>query len=439
MRPQKLFTRSALAAAVALLSSANAYAAGFQLNEFSAAGLGRAFSGEGAMIDTPASASRNPAVLSTFDRPALSVGGIYIDPGVDITGTSPTGQSLNAHNIAPSALIPNLHYVQPLNDHWSIGASATSNYGLATEFSDNYTAGAFGGTTDLMTANFNLSTAYRLNQQWSFGLGVNAVYAKAKIERYAGDLPLIIGSKLPPKYQNIAMGIQPNTQIADLKGHTWGYGWNAGILYQIDERNRYALTYRSEVKLDFKGDYSSALPSKANPILGLIGLPMGSDGQIIPGKLSMTLPAMLEVSGYNRVAPQWAIHYSLAYTTWSQFKELKATDNGNDTLFQKDEQFHDAYRMALGATYYYDDNWTFRGGVAFDATPVPAEHRSISIPDQNRAWLSGGFSYAFNRDLSVDVGASYMHGSHVNFKEGPYQFRSVGKAWLYGANVNYAF
>ncbi|AOV96362.1 long-chain fatty acid transporter [Edwardsiella hoshinae] len=432
MRPQKLFTRSALAAAVALLSSANTYAAGFQLNEFSAAGLGRAFSGEGAMIDTPASASRNPAVLSTFDRPALSVGGIYIDPGVDITGTSPTGRSLNAHNIAPSALIPNLHYVQPLNDRWSIGASATSNYGLATEFSDDYTAGAFGGTTDLMTANFNLSTAYRLNPQWSFGLGVNAVYAKAKIERYAGELGALVG--------------QPaNTMIADLKGHTWGYGWNAGILYQIDERNRYALTYRSEVKLDFKGDYSSALPPSTHltPIMGTIfshlGLPAGSDGQIIPGKLSMTLPAMLEVSGYNRVAPQWAIHYSLAYTTWSQFKELKATNNANDTLFQKDEQFHDAYRMALGATYYYDDNWTFRGGVAFDATPVPADHRSISIPDQNRAWLSGGFSYAFNRDLSVDVGASYMHGSHVNFKEGPYQFRSVGKAWLYGANVNYAF
>ncbi|ACY85286.1 long-chain fatty acid transporter FadL [Edwardsiella piscicida] len=438
MRQKKMFTRSALAAAVALLSS-NVNAAGFQLNEFSAAGLGRAFSGEGAMTDTPASASRNPAVLSTFDRPAISVGGIYIDPGVDITGTSPTGKSLNAHDIAPGAMIPNLHYVQPLNDRWSIGASATSNYGLATEFNDNYTAGAFGGTTDLMTANFNLSTAYRLNQQLSFGLGVNAVYAKAKIERYAGDLPQMLAPKLPQPYQSMAMNIPANTQIADLKGHTWGYGWNAGILYQVDERNRYALTYRSEVKLDFKGDYSSALPANLNPILGVIGLPMGSSGQVIPGKLSMTLPAMLEVSGYNRVASQWAIHYSLAYTTWSQFKELKATDNSNDTLFQKDEQFHDAYRMALGATYYYDDNWTFRGGVAFDATPVPAEHRSISIPDQNRAWLSGGFSYAFNRDLSVDVGASYMHGSHVDFKEGPYTFRSVGKAWLYGANLNYAF
>ncbi len=36
--------------------------------------------------------------------------------------------------------------------------------------------------------NLNLSGAYRLNNAWSFGLGFNAVYARAKIERFAGDL-----------------------------------------------------------------------------------------------------------------------------------------------------------------------------------------------------------------------------------------------------------
>ena len=30
----------------------------------------------------------------------------------------------------------------------------------------------------------------------------------------------------------------------------------------------------------------------------------------------------------------------------------------------------------------YDDNWTFRTGIAFDDSPVPADKRSISIPDQ---------------------------------------------------------
>ncbi|VTR48057.1 Outer membrane flp protein [Serratia fonticola] len=142
---------------------------------------------------------------------------------------------------------------------------------------------------------------------------------------------------------------------------------------------------------------------------------------------------------YNKVAPQWAIHYSMAYTSWSQFQELKATDSNGNTLFQKHEGFRDAYRIALGTTYFYDDNWTFRGGIAFDDSPVPAQNRSISIPDQDRAWISAGTTYAFNKDASVDVGVSYMHGQKVTIKEGPYTFESKGSAWLYGAGFNYRF
>ncbi|WP_279156700.1 long-chain fatty acid transporter FadL [Obesumbacterium proteus] len=425
MRQKNLFTKSALAAAVALLSS-NVNAAGFQLNEFSAAGLGRAYSGEGAMADTPASASRNPALLSMYDRAAISAGGVFIDPDVDITGRSPSGASLDAKNIAPTAWVPNFHYVQPINDQWAVGASATSNYGLATEFNDNYTAGPYAGKTDLTTANMNLSAAYRLNQHFSFGLGFDAVYAKAKLERYAGES----GAKL---------GVPADTQISHLKGDKWGFGWNAGILYEVDENNRYGFTYRSEVKVDFDGDYKSSLPSSLNPAQGMTGLPWGTDGSTIPGSLNLHLPEMWEVSGYNKVAPQWAVHYSLAYTSWSQFKELKATGNNGQTLFQKDEGFKDAYRIAIGTTYFYDDNWTFRTGIAFDDSPVPAGTRSISIPDQDRAWISAGTSYAFNKDASVDVGVSYMHGSKVTINEGPYEFKSEGKAWLYGANFNYAF
>ncbi|AYM91285.1 TPA: long-chain fatty acid transporter FadL [Serratia fonticola] len=440
MSQKNLFTKSALAAAVAIISS-NVYAAGFQLNEFSAAGLGRAYSGEGAMADTAASASRNPATMMMFDRPSLTAGAVFIDPDVNITGTSPSGRSLDAKNIAPTAWVPNLHYIQPLNDQWAVGASVTSNYGLATEYNEGYTAGSVGGTTDLTTANINLSAAYRLNQHFSFGLGFDAVYAKAKIDRYAGDLPLLIAGsgQLPPALAGQVAQIPADTQISHLEGNKWGYGWNAGVLYEVDENNRYGFTYRSEVKIDFDGDYRSSLPSAFNPLLGKLGLPMGTDGNNVPGSLTLNLPEMWEVSGYNKVAPQWAIHYSMAYTSWSQFQELKATDSNGNTLFQKHEGFRDAYRIALGTTYFYDDNWTFRGGIAFDDSPVPAENRSISIPDQDRTWISAGTTYAFNKDASVDVGVSYMHGQKVTINEGPYTFESKGSAWLYGAGFNYRF
>ena len=440
MSQKTLFNKTALAVAVALVST-SAWSAGFQLNEFSSSGLGRAYSGEGAIADDAGNASRNPALIMMFDRPTFSAGAIFVDPGVDITGRSPTGASLNSDNIAPTAWVPNMHFVAPINEQFGWGASVTSNYGLATVFGDNYAAGAFGGKTDLETLNLNLSGAYRLDSHWSFGVGFDAVYAKAKIERYAGDLGKVVAGSgaLPPALARQVAGIPADTQIAYLKGDEWGFGWNAGILYELDKNNRYGFTYRSEVKIDFDGDYKSSLPSAYNQILGNFGLPMGTNGSTTGGSLSLHLPEMWELSGYNKVAPQWAIHYSLTYTSWSQFQELKATNSKGDTLFYKDESFRDAYRIALGTTYYMDDNWTFRTGIAFDDSPVPADKRSISIPDQDRFWLSAGATYAFNKDASIDAGISYMHGQKVTFKEGPYEFSSEGKAWLYGMNFNYAF
>lgn len=129
MSQKTLFTKSALAVAVALISTC-AWSAGFQLNEFSSSGPGRAYSGEGAIADDAGNVSRNPALITMFDRPTFSAGAVYIDPDVDITGHSNlTGQSANAKNIAPTAWVPNLHFVAPINDQFGWGASITSNYG----------------------------------------------------------------------------------------------------------------------------------------------------------------------------------------------------------------------------------------------------------------------------------------------------------------------
>ena len=423
MSQKTLFTKSALAVAVAIIST-QAWSAGFQLNEFSSSGLGRAYSGEGAIADDAGNASRNPALIMMFDRPTFSAGAVYIDPDVNISGKSPyTGRSTDADNIAPTAWVPNAHFVMPINEQFGWGASVTSNYGLATEFNDNYIVG---GKTDLKTVNLNLSGAYRLNDSWSFGVGFNAVYADAKIERYSGEQTAAL-----PKVSQ---------KIASLKGDEWGYGWNAGILYELDKNNRYGLTYRSEVKIDFDGDYKSGIRTQANALPGAgTAFPWGTTNATVPGSLTLNLPEMWELSGYNRVAPQWAIHYSMAYTSWSQFQELKATGTNGQTLFYKEEGFKDSYRIALGTTYYMDKSWTFRTGIAYDDSPVPASKRSISIPDQDRLWLSAGTTYAFNDDASIDVGVSYMHGQKVTVKEGPYTFDSEGKAWLFGTNFNYAF
>lgn len=403
------------------------------LNEYSTSALGRAFSGAGATGDNASEGSRNPAAMMLFDRPALSVGAVYIDPSVDIKGRGPSllGNNLNASDIAPSALVPNAHFIFPINDKWAVGTSMTTNFGLATDFKKNYAAGSIGGKTDLKTVNLNLSGAYRLNDNFSFGLGVDAVYADAEITRHAGDL-----SGIPPLS---SIGATPSTTVAKLKGDDWGYGWNAGMLYEFDKDNRWSLTYRSKVKVKFEdGKFSNEIPVAGG----------GTGGNTVKGKLDLNLPDVWEFSGYNKVAPKWAVHYSAAYTGWSTFKDLTANRSSDGAvLFHKPEHFKDAWRFALGTTYFYDDNWTFRTGIAYDESPVPAKYRSISIPDQDRYWLSAGTTYAFNENASVDLGISYMYGKKVNISEQLVEgneatrtnFKSEGSAWLYGVNFNYTF
>jgi long-chain fatty acid transport protein len=56
-----------------------------------------------------------------FDRPTMSAGAVFVDPGVNVSGTSPTGKSLNADNIALTAWVPNFHFVAPINDQFGWG------------------------------------------------------------------------------------------------------------------------------------------------------------------------------------------------------------------------------------------------------------------------------------------------------------------------------
>lgn len=420
MNQENLLTKLTLAIITTILSS-NLYAAGFQLKEHSAAGLGRAFAGEGAMNDTAAAAGRNPAAMMMFDQPTISVGGTYVSPKIDIKGTSPMGKSLEAGDIAPSAFIPNAHYVHPINNKFALGTSLTSNYGLSTKYAKDYPAGMLAGMTKLTTANLNLNSAYRLNQNFSVGAGFNIVYAKAKLIRHLGEAADV--TPLPR-----------DTEIAYLKGDKWGYGWNLGLLYELNNDNHFALSYRSKVKIDFKGDFHNQLPVNMG----------GTDGVTIPGKLSLKLPDIWELSAYHRVAPQWAVHYSVAYTGWNSFKELVGTGEDGKQLFYKEEGFKNNIFVSIGSTYDYNKDWTFRAGLAYDKSAAPSNHRSISIPDQNRYWITTGTTYHLSSDASVDIGVAYMRGKQVNFTEkvptgGDYKFNAKGSALLFGINTNYSF
>lgn len=436
-----IFKKSLIAATIAL-ATGQVHAAAFQLNEHSASGLGRAYAGEAAIADNASVLARNPAAMTTFDKMAVSVSGTYIKPDVDVEGAinrvDANGNKIakltdaSESGIAPAAFVPASYFIQPLNDQWAWGIGLFSNYGLSTEYSKTFSAGVGAGDTELVTFNINPNIAYRVNEHFSVGAGINAVYGSAELNRFAGLNQ---------------QGLPLDTNVAHLKGDTWGFGWNVGTLYEVNENHRFALTYRSQVDMSFDGDFQGATA-------GIAGIQNGVPTfKTVDGNLKLDLPAQAEFAGYHRLNQQFAVHYSVNWTDWSAFQELKATSSGCNTPGQpgvclnKPEKFKDSTRYSIGGTWYINPAWEARLGFAYDNSPIEAEYRSLSIPDSDRVWYSAGATYHINTDMSVDFGMAYLDGQEVDVNEGlpnhdslnRWQGSSHGNAFLASAQFNMKF
>ncbi|MBA6293818.1 outer membrane protein transport protein [Colwellia sp. MB3u-70] len=390
--------KSILAAAITL-ATFNSYSASFQLNETSASGLGRAFAGDSVIADDAAVLARNPAAMALFDKTSFSLTATYIDPGVNIKGMDAPDMlgadydvsQLDQEGVVPTAIIPAMYFINPVNDTFAYGIGINSNFGLKSEYDNDYAAGSIGGKTDLKTVNANISGSYRVNAQLSLGLGMNLVYGEAELIRHAGSV-LKAGVTIPGVGTLVAP-VPSSTEIVNMAGDDFGYGWNAGVVYEINADHRFALSYRSKVELAFEGEFSGlAVPETA-------------------ASLSVDMPAVTEFSGFHQVTPQWATHYSIMYTQWSSFEKLEAYA-GNELAFEKQENFEDSYRFALGATYDVNPVLALRMGVAFDQSAAE-DYRSISIPDSDRLWYSAGATYQLSSTDSIDFGLSYINGDNV--------------------------
>jgi long-chain fatty acid transport protein len=96
------------------------------------------------------------------------------------------------------------------------------------------------------------------------------------------------------------------------------------------------------------------------------------------------------------------------FTRWSTFKELRFNRTTGDLLSNTPENFDDAWRVSVGATYHWNDAWSFRGGLAYDETPVNTTDRTPRLPDESRVWFAVGAQYRVNRNLALDAGFVYI-------------------------------
>lgn len=239
MTTSRLYKKTLLAVAVSslTLASTQATAAGFQLNSQSATGLGRAFAGDAVIADNASVMARNAAAMTLFDSHQFSGGVNYIDTDIKIKEFGgPVGTGIPDTTNSSGTPVPNIYYLHRLNDRWALGAGIYSNFGTKNNFDANFAEGGpaggaaanFGGTTEITSVNYTLNAAYRINDQWSVGGGLDIVQGSGKLQRPAA----------------------PNSNIyaVDIDASGIGLGFNLGTVFELNENNRFGLAYHYSQK-----------------------------------------------------------------------------------------------------------------------------------------------------------------------------------------------
>ncbi len=201
----------------------------------------------------------------------------------------------------------------------------------------------------------------------------------------------------------------------EVKGDSWAYGWNAGALWQLTPQTRLGLSYRTKVKHKLEGKSKSAVFDGTTPVAPGVFPNWNSKGSV-----DLNLPAIAELSVNHQLTDTVSMQASWMRIYWSSFEEIKVEldNNGNGSPIPTIESnWNDVNRFAVGATWNYTDQLTFRAGIAKDESPVDDKYRTFRIPDTERMWYTVGGSYKLDKNQDVDFGYGYIKGGNEKIYE----------------------
>jgi long-chain fatty acid transport protein len=387
-----------------------AHAAFFQLAENSPAGLGNAFAGGAAIAEDASTVWYNPAGLTRLSRAEYIVAGHIIDPSTNaksVSGTTVLGPLTpvsggTGGDAGEDAVVPNFYYARRLNDNTVFGFGVNVPFGLATEYDASWAGRYHALRSEIKTVNLNPGIGYRFNDQFSVGAGISYQMIDAELSQ-AVDFATICTANGLAAVCGLGAGFIPGAGTND--GHAkvtaddkdWGY--NLGLLWQIQQDTRLGLAYRSKIEFSLTGDFDIDAPANV-PSLFLLGAGLVDSG----ARADVTVPATLSLSAYHQISPQWAIMGDVTRTMWSDLPELRIDFDSTqgDSVVTLD--LKDVNRYSVGANYRPGGAWTYRFGVALDRSPTPNETvRTPRLPDEDRTWLAVGADYQFREDLSLGI------------------------------------
>jgi long-chain fatty acid transport protein len=419
-----------IAAALSAVS-ASAGASGYRFGSQSVSAQGTA-DANGAEAADASTIFANPAGLSRLDGMQI-MGGItavvpdssYTDGGSKHFTGAPTGGVTSQDDYTPRAVAaPSLYFSKKINDQFSAGFGMFVPYGTKLSYDWNWSGRYALTNVELKSITLNPSFSFKLNEQHSFGFGIDAEAMKAKLGQ-AVDVPGTIQFLKSPAGAAaggnvikaiMAAGGNP-AALATAKdahgsndGKDWGFGFNLGYLYNVNADTRVGLAYRSSIKHELKGstvwDFSTVT---ADPIVNKI-LQASGRKENSAALVELRTPETISANVFSQIDSNLAL---MADVTWSRHSRMQnlviqfpGTTEGDETIRQ---EWKDTVRWSAGLNYKYSDNLTVRAGLALDESPVKNDTlRHPALPDADRTQISLGLNYKLSPKSSIDLAYSYL-------------------------------
>lgn len=409
-------TRASLALAVtaALAMPLCAQAGSFQLPTDNAAGWARANAGGSLLANDPTAVYNNPAAMAFFTAPVLQATATGIRPSSKFSGDfrdqqgNPTTGN-NPNGFGKFIPFPNLAFAAPVNDRLTLGGSLTVPFGLVSKYNTDWQGRYFGTKTSLQSIAVSFSAGFKVNDEFSIGLGILGQRTKAQLNTMLdpyGSAAGLLGAPLlgAPQSDDVQLNVNVKKKFA--------FGYFGGFEWKPTSKDSFGLSYHSKVKQTLSGDYAMYGSDAAKNLIAAApaffpgaGLPaLKAEGGSASAQLDT--PAFASLDWVHVFNDRFTLAASVKWTDWSSFDKLTLTSEGQ-TMVSLPQQYKDSWGYMVGGDYKLNERWTLRAGVGYDETPTNIVSRDPRIPDGNRRLLGLGVGYMATDHLAVDLG--YQH------------------------------
>ncbi|MHC5022593.1 MAG: OmpP1/FadL family transporter [Planctomycetota bacterium] len=341
---------------------------GITLYENGSPDMGSAYAGAGARAQDAATAFQNPAGMTRLDENHLLVGffvamsRVKLDLGAgtisDPPGSFDGGGANNTIQPGFGSFL-----VMPINDEWRFGFSVNALFAGGVDYHPTWVGRAYVTENDLIGMNFMPSVAYKVNDWWSVGGGLNLVYVQLNQELLADNTP---------------GAATINIDEAD----DFAFAATLSTLIEFNEQTRMGVVYRSEISTELEGTIRTSAPVTVN---------FDSDVDFAQG---------INVSLYHDLNDRLALLADAGWSDWSTLDQQPITVGGAAVAIDRD--WNDTWRLGVGLQYKLTDDWLLRTGFGYDSSPVDDDD---NLPD-----LPTGAQYRFGIGLQHDFGQGKIFG-----------------------------